>query len=186
MYLGSRAGRFSISGELSCRRIMSTRCGRTGISWTLRQRVGQTFQLRHKISGPNSWKRTILIRSNLTPNCARGLSLREPINTSLVVCRCALWVAGSTGRCKRTSGLTFRIGDRHFYIERLLALVRLAVLLRVTYPLVVALDLHIDVGIVRALVRRTGADLDEHGVAIGTIDQAVTIRHACLPGSRVT
>ena len=41
------------------RRIMSTRCGRIGISWTLRQRVGQTFPLRHKISGPNSWKKTI-------------------------------------------------------------------------------------------------------------------------------
>jgi len=29
-------------------RIMSTRCGRIGISWTLRQRVGQTFLLRPK------------------------------------------------------------------------------------------------------------------------------------------
>ena len=51
--------RFIISGELNCRRIMSTRCGRIGISWTLRQRGGLTFPLRHKISGPNSWKKTI-------------------------------------------------------------------------------------------------------------------------------
>ena len=51
--------RFFISGELNCRRIMSTRYGRIGISWTLRQRVGQIFPLRHKISGPNFWKKTI-------------------------------------------------------------------------------------------------------------------------------
>src|SRR5215471_16762051 len=36
MYLGGRMERFSISGELNCRRTMSTRCGRIGISWTLR------------------------------------------------------------------------------------------------------------------------------------------------------
>jgi hypothetical protein len=58
-YLGGRKERFFISGELNCRRIMSTQCGRIGISWTLRQRVGQTLPLRHKISGPNSWKTTI-------------------------------------------------------------------------------------------------------------------------------
>ena len=104
---------------------------------------------------------------------ARGLSLREPINTPLDVCRCPLGSgADINGVCAMGPGLEadirvdVRIGDRRFYIERLLALVRLAVLLRVTYPLVVALDLHIDVGIVRALVRRTGADLDEHSVAI--------------------
>src|SRR5271165_4395973 len=65
------------------------------------------------------------------------------------------------------------------------SLVKLAVLLRVTHPLVVALNLHVDVGIMRALGRRAGADLDEYGVAIRTIDKAVAIRHACLPGGRV-
>ena len=48
-----------ISGQLNGKQIMSIRCGRIGISWTLRQRVGQTFPLRRKISDPNSWKRTI-------------------------------------------------------------------------------------------------------------------------------
>ena len=47
------------------------------------------------------------------------------------------------------------------------SLARLAVLLRVTHPVLVALDLHVDVGIVRALGRRAGADFDEHGVLIG-------------------
>ena len=35
--------RFFISGEPNCRGIMSTRCGRIGISWTLRQQGGRTF-----------------------------------------------------------------------------------------------------------------------------------------------
>ena len=39
--------------------IMSTRFGPIGISWTLRRRGGQTFPLRRKSSGPNSWKKTI-------------------------------------------------------------------------------------------------------------------------------
>ena len=38
---------------------VADQCGRIGISWTLGQRVGQTFPLRHKISGPNPWKKTI-------------------------------------------------------------------------------------------------------------------------------
>ncbi len=44
--------------ERRCRTI-STRCGRIGISWTLRRRAGQTFPLRRKSSGPNSWKNII-------------------------------------------------------------------------------------------------------------------------------
>lgn len=46
----------------------SKRGGRIGISWTLRQRAGQTFPLRHNISDPNSWKRTIPIRRSLALN----------------------------------------------------------------------------------------------------------------------
>ena len=38
--------------ELSANHV--DRCGRIGISCTLRQRAGRTFPLRHKISGPNS------------------------------------------------------------------------------------------------------------------------------------
>jgi len=59
MYSGSRMERSFIFGELNQCRIMSTQCGPIGISWILRQRVGQTFPLRRKISGPNSWKKTI-------------------------------------------------------------------------------------------------------------------------------
>src|SRR5690349_12180368 len=64
MYFGGKTERF-ISGEQNCLRIMSTRCGRIGISWTLHQRDGLTFPLRHKIPGPNSWKKTTPKRSNL-------------------------------------------------------------------------------------------------------------------------
>jgi hypothetical protein len=51
---------FFISGELNCRRIMSIRYGRIGISWTLRQKVGQTFLLRRKISGPEFLEKNYL------------------------------------------------------------------------------------------------------------------------------
>ena len=53
-----RPERSFISGERSCRRTMSTRCGRTGISWISRRRVGLTSILHRRSSGPNSWRRT--------------------------------------------------------------------------------------------------------------------------------
>src|SRR5450755_2978390 len=97
MYFGGKMERFIISGEPNCQGIMSTRCGRIGISWTLRQRGGLTFRLRHKISGPNSWKKTILKRSNWAPYA--GWSL---LNTKGQVLR-----NGIVGMCKFCLSFTF-------------------------------------------------------------------------------
>src|ERR1700730_163640 len=46
MYSGDRLEGFFISGGLNFRGIIWTRCGRIGISWTIRQRVARTFPLR--------------------------------------------------------------------------------------------------------------------------------------------
>src|SRR5262245_56117440 len=69
---------------------------------------------------------------------------------------------------------------------RILHSVERAVLLRVAGALLVSHRHHVDVGIVGALRRCTRADLHDHGIATAAVDQAMTVRHACLPGRRVT
>jgi hypothetical protein len=81
MYSRSAMEPSSISGELSYRRITSTQCGRIGISWTLRQRVGQTFPPRHRISGRNSWRRIISAGSSGIQWCARAFPLESDSST---------------------------------------------------------------------------------------------------------
>src|SRR5215469_11697502 len=73
----------SISGELNLQGITLTPYGRIGISWTLRQTVGQTSRRRHRISGQNSWKETTSIGSSDAAGCVspeseviRDLSVR--------------------------------------------------------------------------------------------------------------
>ena len=60
------AGRqdLSLLGHRAAGRITSTRCGRTGISWTSRPRGGPTFPRRRRTSGRNSWRSTTLTRSS--------------------------------------------------------------------------------------------------------------------------
>src|SRR5262245_13116778 len=60
-----------------------------------------------------------------------------------------------------------------------------AVFLRVAGALLVSHRHHVDVGIVGALRWCARADLHDHGIATAAVDQAMTVRHACLPGGRV-
>jgi hypothetical protein len=41
---------------------------------------------------------------------------------------------------------------------------------------------HVDFRILRALGRRARTDLDENGIAIGPVDDAMTVRNTGLPG----
>src|SRR5262249_21763780 len=66
------------------------------------------------------------------------------------------------------------------------SLVWLAVLLGVTRTFFVALHHHVDVRIVRALGGGARTDLDKNRIAIRAIDQTVTVRHAGLPGCRIS
>jgi hypothetical protein len=61
-----------------------------------------------------------------------------------------------------------------------------SVLLRVARSPFVARHHHVDVGIVSPFRRRAGADLDEYGIAIAAVDQAMAVRHAGLPRRRIT
>src|SRR5665213_937099 len=63
--------------------------------------------------------------------------------------------------------------------------IRLAVFLGVTKAFIVADDLHIDVGIMRALDSRARADLDKSRIAIRAVDQTVAIGNTGPPGGAV-
>src|SRR4026207_1389534 len=90
MSSGGEMERSFIPGEPSRRPIMSTRCGRIGISWTLRQRVGRTFRRRHRISGLNSWRNTICTRSSWTnPGEEHAQQTQAPVPRRQGEARCA-------------------------------------------------------------------------------------------------
>src|SRR5262245_40188056 len=66
------------------------------------------------------------------------------------------------------------------------ALVGRAVFLRVARARFIPHHHHVDVGIVGTFRRRAGADLDEYGVAIAAVYQAMSVRHPGLPGCGLT
>src|SRR5262245_56673769 len=65
------------------------------------------------------------------------------------------------------------------------ALVGRAVFLRVARARFIPHHHHVDVGIVRSFRRRAGADLDDYGVAVAAVHQAMAVRQAGLPGRRL-